>query len=147
MAELFVSTVDAIALVAATTKTAMELATAATARAVLVQWWVEFDGVSASAVPVKVEVARGSGTITGTGITAVKYKDYAPAALTTVKHTASAEGTVTDVLEIHRVSPTSGILIQYPLGREIEVPVSSFIRLRLTAAANVNATVGMAWEE
>lgn len=147
MAEQYVTTVDAVALAAATAKSVLELITGASTRAIITSWWVEFDGVTASNVPVKVEVCRASAGITGTTITAVKYKDYAPAAITTVKHTATVEGTVTDVLEIHRVSPTSGILVQYPLGREIEVPISSFLRLRLTAAAVVNATVGFAWEE
>lgn len=147
MAEQYVATVDAIALAAATAKTAMELITGASTRGIITSWWVEFDGVTAANVPVKVELTRASAGITGTSITAVKYKDYAPAAITTVKHTATVEGTVTDVLEIHRVPPTSGILIMYPLGREVEVPVSSFLRLRLTAAQVVNATVGFAWEE
>lgn len=147
MASLYVATVDAIALAAATAKTVLELATPSTVRATLVQWWVEFDGTTSTNSPVKVDIMRGSATITGTAYTALKYSDFSPTALTTVKHTGTAEGTPTDLLEVHRIPPTSGVFIQYPLGREIQIPVSSFLRIRLTAAQVVNATVGMVWEE
>ena len=147
MADVYTVAVDAIALSAATLKSLMELQTASTRKIILISWWVEFDGTSAAATPVKVELVRASAGITGTTITALKYTDSAPAAITTVKHSASGEGTPTDVLGIHRISPTTGIMVQYPLGREITVPVSGFLNLRCNAAATVNATVGMQWEE
>lgn len=144
---LYVASVDAIALTAATALNVIEIATASTARAKLVEWWVEFDGVTSTNTPVKVELARATAAITGTTFTPLKFDDFAPTALTTCKHTATVAGTIGDVLEIHRIPPTSGVLIQYPLGREIQIPVSSFLRLRLTAAQTVNATVGFIWEE
>jgi hypothetical protein len=147
MGSIYVATVDAIALSAATAKTIIELATPATIRATLVQWWVEFDGTVASNTPVKVEVARITASGTGTAYTAKKYSDFAPAALVTVEHTSTAEPTYGDVLEIHRIPPTSGIFIQYPLGREIQIPVSGFLGIRCTAAQTVNVTVGTVWEE
>ena len=147
MAEVYVSTVAAITTGTAL-KTLMELQTASTSRATIASWWVEFNGTTAANAPVLVELVRASAGITGTTVTAVKYKDFAPAAATVVKHTASAEGTPTDVLEAHYVPPTSGLIIQYPLGREPEVPVSGFIKLRVTAASgSVSANVGFVWEE
>lgn len=128
-------------------KTLLELITASTDRLTLISWWVEFDGATASDTPIKVELVRASAGITGTSITPLKYTDYAPAAATTAKHTATAEGTPTDILEVHYVPPTAGLIIQYPLGREIQVPVSSFIRARVTAGVGVNAAVGMVWDE
>jgi hypothetical protein len=147
VAETFVSTVSAITTGTAL-KTLMELQTAATSRAIIASWWVEFNGTTAANAPILVELVRASAGITGTTVTAVKYKDFAPAALTTVKHTASVEGTPTDVLETHYVSPTSGLILQYPLGREPEVPISGFLRLRVTAASgSVSANVGFVWDE
>jgi hypothetical protein len=146
MAEVFSVTQASISTGTAL-KTLMELATASTARATLISWWVEFDGVSSTAVPIKVELARATAAITGTAVTEVKYKDWAPTPLAQALHTATAEGTVGDILEKHFVHPQSGLLIQYPLGREPEVPVSGFIRVQVTAAASVNACVGMVWEE
>jgi hypothetical protein len=130
-------------------KTLMELGTSANMRATILSWWVEFDGTSGSATPIKVELIRGTGGITGTSITAEKYTDKYDAAVTVAKHTASSEGTigVTNALESHYVHPQSGILVQYPLDREIQIPVSAFLRLRVTAAASVNASVGIVWQE
>ena len=128
-------------------KTLLEIATPSTMRATLIQWWVEFEGLVVTDSPIKVELVRASAGITGATITAVKYDDFAPAANVTVKHTATAEGTPTDVLEPHNVHPQAGILIQYPLGREPKIPVSGFMRLRVTAAVSVQAVAGMVWEE
>jgi hypothetical protein len=50
-------------------------------------------------------------------------------------------------LETHFVPPTSGIYVQFPLGREPEVAVATFARVRTTAGAAVNAYVGLMWEE
>jgi uncharacterized protein YccT (UPF0319 family) len=148
MSDIYVASADQVALAAATAKTIMEVATPSTRTVRLISWSVEFDGVTATAVPVKVELLRASAVITGTTFTAVKYNDpNAPAALATARHTATAEGTVTDQIEVHRVPPTSGIVIQYPLGREPEAPISNALRIRCTAPAIVNATVTMAWEE
>lgn len=147
MASQYVSSVAAIT-TGTSLKTLMELQTASTGRATVVSWWVEFNGTTAANAPILVELVRASAGITGTTVTAVKYKDYAPAAAVTVKHTASGEGTATDVLEAHYVPPTSGLIVQYPLGREPEIPISGFLRLRVTAASgSVSANVGFVWEE
>ena len=45
------------------------------------------------------------------------------------------------------MSPTSGVRFQYPLGREWQVGVSGFWRIRITAAAITNCTAGILWEE
>lgn len=145
---IYAANIDQVALAAGVAKTVLELATPATVRPVLLSWWVEFDGVNASAVPVKVELLRATGAITGTTITPEKYTDFAPASNLTVRHTATAEGTpASSSLEIHRVHPQGGLLIQYPMGREPQAPVSSFLRLRCNSPAVVNVTVGMVWEE
>lgn len=146
---LYGLSVDGVALAAATAKTLIELGTASTDRARVIQWWIEFDGVTATAVPVKVEVGRFSAAVT-TATTLAGYPlDAADGTATTVaKHTTTTEGAGTfSGGEIHRVSPTAGVIVQYPLGREWGVPVSSFWRLRVTAAAVVNATFGVLWEE
>lgn len=142
-------TVDAVALVAATAKTVLELGTSATARARILQWWCWFDGVSASAIPVKIEVQRASAAVTtATAATEEPHDPAEGAASTAATHSATAEGAGTlSGGEIHKISPTTGLLVQYPMGRELVLPVSAFWRMRLTAAAAVNATVGVIWEE
>jgi hypothetical protein len=125
------------------------LATPANCRARLVQWWVEFDGTNASAVPVDVEFQRASAAVTTATTLAGNAMDLAEgASLIVTKHSTTVEGAGTlSGGETHRVHPTSGLLMQYPLGREWVVPVNAFWRLRATAAAAVNATCGIQWEE
>jgi hypothetical protein len=147
---LYTFSVDAVALVAATAKTILELGSSSSERCKIVSWWVEFDGVTASAIPVKIEQGRFSATVTtATTGTASKYDpaDGTPGGV--VRHTTTTEGagTAEAGLEIHRCHPQGGILVQYPLGRELTLAVSTFWRIRLTAAAAVNATVGVVWEE
>lgn len=147
---LYTFTVDGVALVAATAKSVLELGTAATDRATIVSWWAEFDGATATAVPVKIEVGRFSAAVTtATTGTVAKYSTAEGASATVLKHTTTVEGagTIEAGAEIHRVHPQGGIVIQYPLGRELIVALSTFWRIRLTAAAAVNVTVGVVFEE
>ena len=147
---LYTFSVDALALVAATAKTAIELGTSASARIKVVEWWIEFDGVTATAVPVKCDVGRFSATATtATTGTADKLDLADGTPSTVVRHSATVEGagTLTAGTPIHRISPTSGLYVPIALGREMLLPVSGFWRIRLTAAAAVNCTVGVTWEE
>lgn len=146
---LYSLSVDAVALSAATAKSLIELGTTSADRCRVVSWWCEFDGVTASAVPVKIEVGRFSAAVTTATTLAGYALDAADGTAGTVaKHTTTTEGAGTfSGGEIHRVSPTSGLVLQYPLGREWSVPVSGFWRMRVTAAAVVNATFGVIWEE
>lgn len=146
---LYSMSVDAIALVAATAKSIAELGTSASVRARIIEWSVTFDGVTATAVPVKVEVGRFSAAVTtATTFTADKLDTADPTPGITAKHTTTTEGagTADDVI-IYRIPPTGGFSIQYPLGREWVLPVSAFWRIRCTAAAGVNVTFTVTWEE
>lgn len=147
---IYTFSVDAVALAAATAKTIIELGAAATgARPRIIEWWVEFDGVSSAAVPVKCEIGRFSATVTTATTGTPSDFDPTDTALSVVRHTATVEGagTVEAGTPIHRVSPTSGLYVQMPLGREMLLNNSTFWRIRLTAAAVVNATCGVTWEE
>lgn len=146
---IFNTKINGVALVAAAAKTVLELGTAATSRAKIKQWWVEFDGTSSSAVPVLVEFQRASaGVTTATTITAGKNDAADGAAATVVKHTTTVEGagTLSDG-ETHLVPPTGGLVMQYLPGTEYVVAVSSFWRIRCTAPAGVNVTCGVVWDE
>ena len=148
MAQLYWVSVDGIALTAATAKSVFELATGTT-RCKITEWWVEFDGTNAAAAPVKVEVGRFSaGVTTATTITPSKYDAADGASTVTAKHSTTTEGagTASDVFT-HRVPSTSGMYVQYPLGRELVLASSAFFRIRLTSASAVNAAFGVSWEE
>lgn len=146
---LYFASVDAVALVAATAKTVAELAPPSTVDVIIKEWWVEFDGVSATAVPVKVEVGRFSAAVTtATTLALSKMTSTSPAASSVFKHSTTVEGagTASDVI-IHRIPPTSGYHYVAPLSQEMLVAQSTFWRIRLTAAVAVNATFGVLVQE
>lgn len=142
-------------------KTHIQLATNTTTPAIrFVEWWAEFDG-STAATPIKVELIRHTGGAQTT-LTAYAAGDIAkvndPNAPTSSIQLGTAlsgfSNTTTEVtptsavsLETHFVPPTSGIYVQFPLGREPEVQVSAFARVRTTAGAAVNCYAGLMWEE
>jgi len=150
LAEYWLS-VDAIALSASTAKSVLEIAAGSNDPVSIVEWWGEFDGTSSTAVPVKVEVGRFSaGVTTATTGTAEKRDTGTSGGGTaaTVKHTTTTEGAGTaDDIQFHRVPPTSGLWYIAPMGREVIIAGSGFWRMRLNAAATVNATVGVVWQE
>lgn len=143
-------------------KTQLQLNAAVTTPAIrFVEWWVEFDGATA-ATPIKVELMRH--TATGqTTLTAYAAGDVAkvndPNAPTSGIQLGTGQSgfsnTTTEVaptgtpvsLETHFVPPTSGIYVQFPLGREPEVQVNAYARVRTTAGAAVNCYAGVMWEE
>lgn len=147
---LYVVSVDAIALAAATAKSVFELGAPATDRAQIKEWWVDFDGVTASAVPAKIEACRFTAAVTtATTLTPIKMDVADGAAACVAKHSTSTEGAGTAEAGgmIHRISPTNGYHYVAPLGNELVVAVSTFWRIRITAAAIVNVTFGVIWEE
>lgn len=115
----------------------------------LVEFGISFDGVTASAVPVLVEVGTGTQSVAGTGAasppTAVQVRGrstggQAPTAI----HNCTVEPQVQTVLRQWLISPNSSTLI-YPLalGREIECDSSGgtakALFARVTSAATVNS--------
>lgn len=143
--------VDAVALVAATAKSVLEIRTPASTGIVPLLWWVEFDGTTATNTAVKVEVgifsaSTGATTTTATPST-VNYGNRGLASQCTCFTNCNAEAGSLSLGEFHRVPPTSGLVFAENLGGEWAVGASSFWRIRLTAAQAVNATVGVRWAE
>src|SRR6266850_3918295 len=104
-----------------TLATILEVNPPANRVATIKQWSLEFSGVSATDVPVLVQLVEVTATsAAGTGVTPASARDGQVAVGATAKKLPATEGTVT-VLETHMVPPSSGIVIQYPLGSEIQV--------------------------
>lgn len=139
-------------------KTMIQLVTSANREARIVEWWWE-GSASAAATPAVVEVMfHSSGGATVTGYTAATdFKKYEPnqaasqltVGVTASGFSASGEGTPATALGslVHQVPVTSGMYVQFPLGREPEFATSTLCRLRNTVTPAVNATCGFAWEE
>jgi len=113
------------------------------------EWGVSFDGSSA-ATPIKVELLETDGAAT---VTAAVQKDiikfdnyYSPNPSLTLSttgtgYTASDEGTIvnTRMFDVQLVAPTNQYVKQFPLGLEPLLNIAYFLRVRVTAAAAVNA--------
>lgn len=138
-------------------KTLLQIATPSTTPMRVTAWGISFDG-SAAATPGKVELLQTDVAATVTAAVAndiYRYNDpNAPASLMTLGttgtgYTATAEGTITNTRQgdTQLIAPTGQYVYQFPLGREFEVPVSKFLRIRVNFATTVNALCWIEWEE
>lgn len=139
-------------------KTLLQIATPSTKKIKIVEWGISFDGFVAAAPIICELIDTGAVNATVTAHVAAGVPPYedasGPASLMTLGtaatgYTSSAEGTITAtrVLDVQQIAPTAQYVKQYPLGREPEVNVSKFLRIRVKAAAAVNAICYIIWEE
>lgn len=137
-----------VALSAATAKTAIELNLGSTITAKLnyVDW--SFDGVSATATPVLVELITYTTTGTGSAATPRPIGEDGRASIVTAKTTMTVEGTgsVTTIWDVW-TPPTSGERFFFPLGQEFALAVSKSYGLRFTAPATVNVRANVFFTE
>jgi len=136
-------------------RTMLQLATTTTAGIYIAEWGISFDG-SAAATPIQVELFGCTGAasvmtalaatdaqhFTDPGAAAVTALQYG-AALSAFATGAVTEGTVANYrpFDLQLVAPSSQYVKQYPLGREPSSLLSTFVRVRVTAAAAVNAYI------
>lgn len=147
-----ISTEGAEALAAGVAETLLKLLNPANAVSTLVAFGVSFDGVTATAVPVLVELMSSTEAAAGTSSAATVVQKRGPVrtAQCTGRHSFSVEPTVlTSLAEPYLVRADGGLfVIQYPLGREPQQIVTADAQiLRVTAPAIVNARAWMEWEE
>lgn len=136
------------ALVAATVETIIELTCPAGVTGKLIAMDVTFNGVTATAVPVVVDIVEYATSVAGTAFTPLDYDRAGPTtARITAKHIMTAEGATPTVLQHWYIPPTSGFSYQWPLGRELVLDVSKSYGLRCTAPAVVNVLATLVWEE
>ena len=144
----------ATALVGATAKTVVNLIAAATKSALVTEFSISFDGVTASAVPVLVDLGystQATAGTPGTSPTPTQIRGRGTAALTAAVD-YSAEPTALTAFKHWLVTPNGGLLvIQFPLGRESQGDLSGGTNkaqfLRGNAPANVNCRAYMEFEE
>ena len=136
-------------------KTLLQVATPATVDIHVIEWGISFDG-SAAATPIKVELLQTDVAATsGTSLTPTLYGNpNAPASLCVggtgaTNFSPTVEGTITAtrVFDAQLIAPTNQYVKQFPLGREPWIPVSKFLRVRVTAGATVNCYTYIIWEE
>lgn len=138
-------------------KTLLQIASPSTRPLTVVEWGISFDG-SAAATPIKCELIQTDVAATVTAHVAAGVMlltdPNAPASLVTLGtaatgYTATAEGTTTAsrLFDYQQIAPTNQYVKQWPLGREPVLPISKFLRVRVTAGAAVNALCYVVWGE
>lgn len=143
------STEGAVALVATTAKTIIGVKAHANSGLILEKIRYGFDGVSASAVPVLIELCycTWGANSPGTNSTSTTPRQRNGRALTagfTSGKTWSTEPTTLTVVEDVLLTPNGGVLwYDFPLGTEDDCALAEGFAMRFTAPANVNARADM----
>jgi len=137
-------------------KTLMQVAVPSGITIRVVEWGISLD-TPASASIVAVELVQTDvAASTGTSFTPMGLnQDGLGSASGCVGGTAltcyqpTAEGTITATREFDTklLAPPYDYVKQFPLGREPSVPVSRFLRVRVTASVTCNAYAYIVWEE
>jgi hypothetical protein len=142
------STAAPVALVAATAKTVLSVIAPAQFGVDLKKYRIGFDGVTASAVPVLIEVV--SFTTDGTGSAATGPNQAYGRTITpgfSTKYNYTVEPTTVTVLDHYTMTPNGGLIVyDFPLGDTPDTAVSNLMALRLTAPAAVNVQATMFFE-
>lgn len=159
MADLYVAASESIVLGATTILTPLVVQmTASNRRMAVSEIGISFNGTTATAVPVIVRLVRTS-TAPATGATitqaATPLDASSPASLCTAYMPVAATGafgtppTIGVTLRTWYVPPTSGIVIQFPLGNEPDSPPTAANGFAIGCLAPVSVSVNayMVWTE
>jgi hypothetical protein len=140
MARKFTVTSGLTSLAASTTKVACQLATGSTITCTVIGFDVTFDSTAtgSGAVPVRVELVRATGASSGgSTYTPKPWLTGDTASITTARINDTSDGAGVAILKSWLVSPTAGLVYQFPLGREVSMSASDFFELRLISQSGM----------
>ena len=148
MSDLFgVAATVAVALVAATAKTTVQIQAVTNHRVKVTGWAVYFDGITSTAVPARARLVRQTTAGTMTALTLVKTASRPEALLTTGTFNASVEPTLGDVVDLALIHPQQGYEVKFTPGQEIVVGGGERIGIEVNAPAVVNVISKIFFEE
>ncbi len=138
-----------VALAAATAKTVLQIVAATNTRIAVKGFSISFDGVSATAEPVQVDIVKQTDAGTSSAGTPVKEQLGlgSETIQTTSRKTITVEPTTTDVLRRYEVHPQSGREVRFGLDDEIILAGGTRLGIRCTAPATVNCVAHISVEE
>jgi hypothetical protein len=117
---------------AGSVKVAVALATGSGVRNVITQIDVTLNGTNAAAKPVLVELVKTTAAPSGgSTYTPIKVQSRV-ASVTTARINDTTDGASPTIQQAWLVPATSGMVVQLPLGREIEMAPSEFWEVRIT---------------
>lgn len=147
-----IQTEGAVALTAATAKTVIGAKAHANSGLMVKGFEVAFDGVTASAVPVLIELCYSTWATNspGTNSTSTTVRQQYGRVLTagfTAGKTWTTEPTTLTVLKEFLMAPDKGLVMyQFPLGQEPDCALAEGFGIRCTAPAAVNVRASMLLE-
>lgn len=164
MADQYYASAEVVNLGAATALVTLDVAsTAAARRMILNELGVTFNGTSATAVPVTVRLVRTSGTTASATSPALTqaatpldssapgstFTAYTPSTAATGVWTGGTAPTVGVTLRTWYVPPTSGLVLQFPLGQEPVAPATTNagLAIQCVAPAAVAVNTYLVWSE
>jgi hypothetical protein len=136
-------------LLAATAKTVAQLVAASNHRVKVLGVSVYFKGTSATDTPAKCRLVRQTtaGTFGNTGLLKKNDENAGETIQSNMKSDASAEPTITDVLDVLEIHPQTGMKVFYPVGQEIIIKGGNMLGLEVTAAQAQTCSVTFDIEE
>lgn len=143
----FIAQTAEVALTAATAKTVVQVSAPSNQRVKLLGWGLFFDGTSSSAEPVQVRLLRQTTAGTMSSLTPAKLNTHSETLQSSASHTATAEPTAGDVLDVAEVHPQGGFEKIYPEGKEPRIAGGGRIGIECTAPAGVNVRAKLICEE
>lgn len=150
MAETYGVDAPLVALTAATAQYMLGLATASTVDCDLIDAAIGCDSVSGGSL--RVELVSWTTDGTGTAYTPKQMNagSFGRSSVTSAKvvYTVAPSGTIVVLKTWDLVLPTGPFELQWPLGREIHVPVSKFYGIRFTPSiGSINGYCHLQFEE
>lgn len=136
-----------VALVAATAKTVIRVSSATNHAVKILGFGIYFDGVTLDAAAVQVALRKSTTAGTSTSVTPKRRQGPAVTIQTTSGKNFTVAPTLSDMLDIKEVHPTSGWEVLYPVGQEPILGSAERIGLWVTAPAAVNCEAYILFEE
>lgn len=138
----------AVAMVAATAKTVVQVIGSSTDTIVPVRFKISFDGVTTTAVPPVIELGIITAAGTNTAFTPVQMSGSPLASSATAGYNSSAEPTYNRIFDSFYFPALMGTYEGwFPLGDEPLCAISQGVGIRITAAAVVNCLASITYSE
>lgn len=136
-----------VALSAGVEKTVLQIVAPANQRLKVLRWGVYFDGTVVTAEPAQIRLLRQTTGGTMSSLTPVKLGTQSESIQASAYHTATAEPTAGDVLDMCEAHTQGGYEVIFPIGQDIKVPGGGRIGIAITSPADVNVRAKIIVEE
>lgn len=149
MAGLIVSAVTpaAVSLVASTAKTVMQVIAPANQRLRVRKISFAFDTLPTGSVAVLVRLLFQGTAGTVTSVTTAKVSAGSETIQGTASYNATAEPSLTSVLDTFSIKPQLGVDISIPMDSTIEIPGGARLGIECTCSAAASFRAKVQWEE